>query len=243
MLLSLLSISQLKTAIINCIPDFRGGRKISETMGLPEEKKVEFPGPAGIIQGRLSNEKSGDRGALIVIHPHPLYGGSMDNNVVEAAVRAGQACDLITLRFNLRGAGGSQGNYDEGIGEQDDIGAALDFLRQRFSPRTMSLVGYSFGAYVALTYCHRQNHGVDSLFLISPPLFLLPDNLSLDLPVVKKIVLGENDEIALAEEVKSRIPMKRAEGLIQVIPGADHFFCGNEGEIEKLLVTELGGSS
>lgn len=68
--------------------------------------------------------------------------------------------------------------------------------------------------------------------------FLLPDDLFLDLPVVKKIVLGENDEIALAEEVKSRIPTNRAEELIQVIPGADHFFWGKEGEIEKLLVTE-----
>jgi len=217
----------------------RGGRRISVTSGLPEEKPVEFPGPAGILQGRLSNETSGNRGALIAIHPHPLYGGSMDNNVVEAAVRVGQVCDLITLRFNLRGVGGSQGSYDEGIGEQDDIGAALDFLGQRFSPQTMSLVGYSFGAYVALAYCHRQNHGVDSLFLISPPPFLLPDDLSLDLPVVKKIALGENDEIALAEEVKSRIPTNRAEELIQVIPGADHFFWGKEGEIEKLLVTEL----
>jgi alpha/beta superfamily hydrolase len=217
----------------------RGGRGISVTSGLPEEKPVEFPGLVGILQGRLSNETSRHGGALIAVHPHPLYGGNMDNKVVEAAVRAGQACDLITLRFNLRGVGGSQGSYDEGIGEQDDIGAALDFLGQRFSPQTMSLVGYSFGAYVALAYCHRQNHGVDSLFLISPPPFLLPDDLSLDLPVVKKIVLGENDEIALAEEVKSRIPMKRAEELIQVIPGADHFFWGKEGEIEKLLVTEL----
>jgi alpha/beta superfamily hydrolase len=217
----------------------RGGRTISVTSVLPEEKPVEFPGPAGILQGRLSNETSRHRGALIALHPHPLYGGNMDNKVVEAAVRAGQACDLITLRFNLRGVGGSQGSYDEGIGEQDDIGAALDFLRQRFSPQTMSLVGYSFGAYVALAYCHRQNHGVDSLFLISPPPFLLPDELSLDLPVVKKIALGEHDEIALAEEIKSRISMKRAKELIQVIPGADHFFWGKEGEIEKLLVTEL----
>ena len=211
-------------------------------MGLPKEKQVEFPGPAGILQGHMSNEASGNRGALIAIHPHPLYGGSMDNNVVEAAVRAGQACDIITLRFNLRGVGGSQGSYDEGIGEQDDIGAALDFLRQSFSPISMSLVGYSFGAYVALAYCHRQNHGVDSLFLIAPPLFLLPDDISLDLPVVKKIVLGENDEISLSEEVESKITMKNAEELIQVIQEADHFFWGKEGEIERLLVSELSES-
>ena len=211
-------------------------------MGLPKEKQVEFPGRAGILQGYLSNETSGNKCALIAIHPHPLYGGNMDNNVVEAAVRAGQACDLITLRFNLRGVGGSQGSYDEGNGEQDDIGAALDFLRQRFSTQRMSIVGYSFGAYVALAYCHRKNHSVGSLFLIAPPLFLLPDNLSLDLPVVKKILLGENDEIAPAEEVKSRISIERAKGIIQVIPGADHFFWGMEEEIERLLVTELSES-
>ena len=73
------------------------------------ERQVEFPGLAGVLQGRVADEASHSTGALLALHPHPLYGGSMDNNVVEAVVRAGQASSLTTLRFNFRGVGFSQG--------------------------------------------------------------------------------------------------------------------------------------
>lgn len=206
---------------------------------LLRERQVEFPGPAGVLQGRLADEASHRTGVLVALHPHPLYGGSMDNNVVEAVVRAGEASNLMTLRFNFRGVGFSQGSYDNGVGEQDDVGAALDFLERRFHPEIKVLVGYSFGAYIALAYCHRQDHGVNSLFLISPSPFLLHEKLSLGLPVVKKILLGKNDEIAPCEEVKSRASAGGVGRLVEVIPDADHFFLGREGEIENCLVALL----
>ena len=80
------------------------------------EQQIEFPGPAGLLEGRLGNESVAKSSALIALHPHPLYGGSMHNNVVEAIVRAGQSCGFMTLRFNFRGVGRSEGDYSEGDG-------------------------------------------------------------------------------------------------------------------------------
>jgi len=205
------------------------------SLGLKGEISVAFPGPAGVIKGRVANETSHKEGALVVLHPHPLYGGSMDNNVVETVVLAGQAGNHTTLRFNFRGVGGSQGRYDHGVGEQDDVGAALNFLEERYRPKTKALVGYSFGACVALAYCHREGQGVDHLFLISPPPFMLPDDLSLELPVVRKIVLGEHDDVAPPQQVTTRVSGSGAARLIEVIPGADHFYFGKEGDVKDLL--------
>ncbi len=159
----------------------------------------------------------------------------MDNNVVETIVRAGQACGLSTLRFNFRGVGRSQGVYTEGLGEQDDIGAALRFLEQDVGVETKILAGYSFGACVGLAYCHRPNHGIDHLFLISPPPSLLSKEVSMELSVVRKIVLGEMDELAPMAEVQLQVSTDKREELIHMVPGADHFFGGKEEELEGVL--------
>jgi len=206
---------------------------------LVRERQVEFPGPAGLLEGRLADAASHSTGVLLALHPHPLYGGSMDNNVVQAVARAGQASGLTTLRFNFRGVGLSEGSYDNGVGEKDDVGSALDSLERRFRPKAKVLVGYSFGASIALAYCHRQDHGVDGLVLICLPPFLLRERLSLGLPVVKKILLAENDQIAPPDEVKSRASACGVGKLIEVIPGADHFLLGREAEIENCLVRLL----
>jgi alpha/beta superfamily hydrolase len=80
------------------------------------EQQIEFPGPAGLLEGRSGNESAAKHGAVIALHPHPLYGGSMNNNVVETIVRAGQSSGLLTLRFNFRGVGRSEGDYSDGTG-------------------------------------------------------------------------------------------------------------------------------
>ncbi|UCG79628.1 MAG: alpha/beta fold hydrolase [Desulfobacterales bacterium] len=204
-----------------------------------KERPVTFPGPAGLLEGLLGNESGVPNGAVIALHPHTLYGGSMNNNVVAAIVRSGQRCGFMTLRFNFRGVGCSEGDYSEGTGEQDDVGAALDFLERSFDIGTSVLAGYSFGACVALGYCHRLGHGVDHLLLISPPPFLLPKSLSLEASVVRKILVGEKDEIAVPDEIKARVSATRVEELVEVIPGADHFFWGRQEDLENRLVKIL----
>lgn len=202
---------------------------------MSEEQVVEFKGGAGLLEGRLSGDPSINGRALLALHPHPLYGGSLQNNVVETAVRAGQACGFVTLRFNFRGVMNSEGDYDEGLGEQDDVGAAVGFLKRDLGAVTIVLAGYSFGACMGLAYCHRPEHGVNHLILISPPPFLLSDELSLEAPVVRKIILGERDEIAPPEGIHARISAQARQSLVQVIPQADHFFWGREHKIESLL--------
>jgi hypothetical protein len=202
---------------------------------LEEERPVEFDGPAGVIEGCVANETS-DKGSLVVLHPHPLYGGRMENNVVETVVRAGLDSNLITLRFNFRGVGHSQGSFDQGTGEQDDVAAALDFKDEKYHSKTKILAGYSFGASVALAYCHREDPGVDHLVLISPPPFLLPEGISFDVPMMRKIVLGENDEIAAPEAVKSMVAPGKLERIVAVISGGDHFYLEKEKELERILV-------
>lgn len=200
------------------------------------ERKIQFPGPAGQLEGRLAEDASGSTAdALLALHPHPLYGGTMDNNVVKAVVRAGQGAGLATLRFNFRGAGSSEGRYDNGVGEQDDVAAALGFLDQRLHPQTKVLVGYSFGASMALAYCHRPDHGVDSLVLIAPPPVLSDETFSLGLPVVKKILLAEHDEIAPPQEVTSKASADGVGGCVDVIGDTDHFFSGREADLEERL--------
>ena len=176
-----------------------------------------------------------------MLHPHPLYGGNLDNNVVATAVRIGQACGFVTLRFNFRGVMNSEGEYDEGLGEQDDVGAAVDYLRKDVGAATIVLAGYSFGACIGLAYCHREEHGVSHLILISPPPFLLPQKLSLEASVVKKIILGELDEIAPAEAIQSRISTEARQFLVKIIPQADHFFWGKEESLESALRGVLKG--
>ena len=163
----------------------------------------------------------------------------MNNNVVETIVRAGQSSGLLTLRFNFRGVGRSKGDYSNGTGEEDDVGAALDFLEQSFDIGTRIIAGYSFGAAVALAYCHRPEHRADDLLLVSPPPFLLPKGLSLEASVVRKIIVGDEDQIVPIEDVKSRISSNRVEELVEVIPGADHSFWGREDDLKNRLVRLL----
>jgi alpha/beta superfamily hydrolase len=105
---------------------------------LVRERQVEFSGRAGLLEGRLGDAASHSTGVLLALHPHSLYGGSKDNNVVEAVVQAGQVSGSTTLRFNFRGVGLSEGSYDNGVGEQDDVGAALDFWSGAFILRPRS---------------------------------------------------------------------------------------------------------
>src|ERR1700727_2668998 len=120
-------------------------------MTIGGRERLAIPGPAGVLQA-IVHEAEGVPQPLygIVCHPHPLYGGTMDNKVVYTLARALQALGIASLRFNFRGVGASAGSYDEGAGETQDAAAVADFGAARWPHRRLVLAGFSFGAFVAL---------------------------------------------------------------------------------------------
>lgn len=120
-------------------------------MPAPRIETFMLPGPAGRLECLLKTP-AGDaaRGAAVVCHPHPLFGGTLHNKVVHAAAEALVGLGLPALRFNFRGAGRSAGTHDAGRGESDDLRAVLDEATRRFPGAPLLVAGYSFGAYVGL---------------------------------------------------------------------------------------------
>jgi hypothetical protein len=170
----------------------------------------------------------GAAGGVVICHPHPLYGGDMDNQIVAVVAVACQAAGLATLRFNFRGVGGSSGIHDEGRGEQVDAGAALDHLAAGLPPGApLALAGYSFGAVVA-TAVAADGRALAGLALVAPPL-AFPGREELRPPAALRgpllVVAGDTDAYCPADALECLA--KRVPGAaVRVIEGADHFFAG-----------------
>jgi len=201
------------------------------------DKTVTFISNGLKIEGRLAE---GDHPKGVVItHPHPLYGGDMHNNVVAAVSRTYQKIGCTTLRFNFRGVGGSQGNYDDGIGEQEDVRAAVAHLADS-GMRQIDLAGYSFGAWVnALAVSGGLK--VDNMIMVSPPVAFIDFKSISNLNGLKLIVTGSRDDIAPADRVEKIYPTWSPTAKFEVISGADHFYGGHQDKLEAVLEDFLTG--
>ena len=199
------------------------------------EKPVLFESTNLKIEG-LFCSMPGDRG-VVTTHPHPLYGGNMYNNVVASLVRIYQLAGYTTLRFNFRGVGSSQGEYNDGVGEQEDVKAALHYLTQR-GKKVLDLAGYSFGSWVnALALSEVDT--VDRMVMISPPVAFM-DFSSVGLtPQIQLVVAGNQDQIAPPELIKKLLPAWNPRAHLEVIDGADHFYVGYTGKLESLVAAYL----
>jgi len=195
------------------------------------EKTVTFNSDRYEIEGRLVE---GDHPKGVVItHPHPLYGGDMHNNVVAAVSHTYQKIGCTTLRFNFRGVGGSQGNYDDGIGEQEDVRAAVAHLADS-GIRQIDLAGYSFGAWVnALAVSGGLK--VDNMIMVSPPVAFIDFKSISNLNSLKLIVTGSRDDIAPADTVEKIYPTWSPTAKFEMISGADHFYSGYTNQLEAVL--------
>ena len=167
--------------------------------------------------------------AVIVCHPHSLYGGDMNNNVVMTVCNAIVENGLAALRFNFRGVGRSGGRFGGGIKEREDVKAAIDYLklRQDIDVHEISLVGYSFGGSVAFQAA-AEDKSVKRLALISPA---LDDKGWKDLaayPNPKLILIGDSDEVVSFSRAKRYFTANKD---FQVVAGADHFWRGYEHEV------------
>lgn len=196
---------------------------------------LALEGPAGAIEALTACPKpENDRGATVVIcHPHPLYGGTLDNKVVHTLARTFVELGLRTLRFNFRGVGKSAGSFAHGDGETDDLLAVVAWVREQRPQDRLWLAGFSFGAYVALRAAVQAK--VDGLVTVAPAVHLY-DFAALHLPSCPWLLIqGEADEVVPVEKVRSWLAGIAAPPEVLFLPGIGHFFHQRLHELSTAL--------
>ena len=178
------------------------------------------------------------KGVALVLHPHPLGGGTMHNKVVFRAAAALNDAGLTVLRINFRGVGQSTGVHDDGRGEQDDVLAGLDYLSQHYPGQRITLCGFSFGARVGLEV-GIQDARVEYLIGIGTPLEKYDFNFLAECRKPLLLVHGEHDEYGDVERLRKLAAdlAKNTTVRLVVVPGAGHFFDGGLDEL-KHAITE-----
>jgi len=189
---------------------------------LSREEPLALAGPAGRLEA-LAYAPVDPQGAALLLHPHPLYGGNLHNKVVFTAQRVCADLGLATLRFNFRGVGASGGRYDDGQGEQDDARAALVHLAERWPATSLYLVGFSFGAWIALRVGSARAD-VAGLAAIGTPVDWAPLDFLADSAVPKLFVHGDEDQYCDPEGLRRAYPGFAPPKRLEWIAGADHFF-------------------
>ena len=199
------------------------------------EQRVIFPCGDISLEGVLGlPEGSGPSPAVVICHPHPQYGGSMNNNVVYAACAALSGESIAWLRFNFRGVGRSDGSFADGVGEQDDVKAALTYLGTipEIDVNRLGLCGYSFGTMVSIPVADRDDR-VQALAAVSP--FFVAKGLLQNYNKPKLFICGDGDGFIDTQTIRKIVGGLPEPKRCEIIPSADHFWGGFEGELEKHL--------
>jgi alpha/beta superfamily hydrolase len=208
----------------------------------PNETAADVVGPAGKLEVAVGTPTGIERNALgIICHPHPLHGGTMYNKVVTTLARTLQGVGLTTVRFNFRGVGKSQGEYDFGRGEVEDLLAVVKWLQKEMGHQEIWLAGFSFGAFIAASGATQLS--VKKLITVAPPVSNFPMR---DLPPILCdwiLVQGEKDDVVIPEEVFAFAESRQPPPIVIKLPEADHFFHGQLGELKTKLEEVLKNSS
>lgn len=191
-----------------------------------------------ILEGYLAlpeNAAPRARAGVVLCHPHSLYGGNMDNNVIRAASKALVAQGIAALRFNFRGVGRSEGSFGEGIAEEEDAHAALSFLSgyEGIAAKRIGLLGYSFGGMVALS-AGVHNELVRAVVGISP---VIPSGILQKWTKPLLLTYGTKDDVIPAANIIAETKDMPAPGIVEAIDGADHFLWGYEQEVAEKAAT------
>lgn len=174
---------------------------------------------------------------VVVTHPHPLYGGNMHNPVVEQIIESFFEKGFSTLRFNFRGTGNSSGMFDNGVGETDDVRAALEFLKES-GKEDLHLAGYSFGARMNATVVSSGMPAAGEIkdhIMVSPPMGFMPFDDVDAMPATGLILTGSRDEIAPADKIQAAIERWQIQPRFEVIQGCDHFYSGCLKHLNRIL--------
>jgi uncharacterized protein len=193
--------------------------------------EVIFNGADGRLEGRYHHGKGGTAPLAVILHPHPLHGGTMNNKIVYDLFHVFARRGFSVLRFNFRGVGRSQGSFDHGQGELRDAAAALDWM-QSYSPNSSScwVAGISFGAWIGMQLLMRRPE-VHGFISVSLPANMYDFSFLAPCPSSGLMVHGGNDTVVPAESVSKLVQkLSQQRGIkidLDVIPDADHFFSGH----------------
>lgn len=192
-----------------------------------------FDGPAGQIEAILKEPATNVTRAAIVCHPHPLFGGTMHNKVVYRIARAFQDAGFAVLRFNFRGTGQSQGQHDQGRGEQGDLRAAIEFIEQKYPGVEIWVAGFSFGSHVMLRMACDDSK-IRALVAAGAPVSKYDFSHVINCDKPKLFVQGALDEFGSREDLERLFTRLSDPKSLKIIEGADHFF---EGHLPELVRT------
>jgi alpha/beta superfamily hydrolase len=190
----------------------------------------------GRLEGTLRVPDGEPRAIVVIAHPLPTHGGEMRNPLVAGIARACAERGWYALRFNFRGVGASDGTWTGGRDEAADVGAGVVHARGIAPKLRLGLVGYSFGAHMALRWTSQGGHP-DALVLVGLPLRSVSGGENLLPPVADGtyLVAAEHDQFGTASELRERFPRAR----VAEVRGADHFFVGHRDELQRLVTEEL----
>ena len=205
--------------------------------------EVIFNGPEGRLEGRYQPGSNPNAPIAIVLHPHPEFGGTMNNQIVYNLFYMFAKRGFSVLRFNFRGVGRSQGSFDHGEGELSDAASALDWL-QAYNPSASScwIAGFSFGAWIGMQLLMRRPE-IASFISVAPPANMYDFGFLAPCPSSGLVIHGDSDEIVPKEAVQKLVAKLSAQRDItithRVIPGANHYFYNHLPQLEQAVESYL----
>lgn len=199
-----------------------------------KQTRFTLTGGAGVMECLLDQPAEAPRGIALVAHPHPLYGGTMENKVAATLARTFVALGYVAARFNFRGVGASAGEHDGGAGETDDMLVMLEHMQAQYPGLPITLTGFSFGTYVQAQLYQRllaAGRAPERLVLVGTAAGKWPVP---DVPADTIVIHGEVDDTITMTQV---LDWARPQDIpVIIIPGADHFFHRKLGHIKNLVI-------
>ena len=188
---------------------------------------MQIKGPAGALQAQFDSVENGQDVTAILCHPHPQYGGSMHDAVLETAADVLLQKGINCVRFNFRGVGTSEGKFDGGTGEVDDLLAVTNWVMDNYPDQMVWWLGYSFGA--AMVWQALQQYTPDRSIMIAPPVSMMKFS-DIQSPPGVDVIAGDHDDFVDVNVLENWQAVNTL-----VIPGADHFFSAHHKQLSQAL--------
>ncbi len=202
-------------------------------------ERLSLQGQAGALEAIVEDPGAAGPSYAVICHPHPLYGGTMDNKVVTTVARALHETGIPTLRFNFRGVGSSAGAFDRGVGETTDADAVASWGAEHWPGRSLVIAGFSFGGYVALRLAQRRP--ARQLITIAPAVqrFDAPETAVPHCPWL--VIQGDADDVVDPRAVIDWVDTLHPKPRLVVLPGVGHFFHGRLQELREAVIDAIRG--